>query len=127
MDPIVLVFLATPFCLLSAFYLIAACCQLQSPSGSSSGSATVSAAQQRQFVPGTVVVIFQGGKVDCCCICLEEYKEGDKCKILSKCKHLYHDSCIEEWLLKGRNCPVCRDSVRGVPVTVSIDDLNQLV
>src|SRR5581483_2960393 len=38
-----------------------------------------------------------------CSICLEEIIEG----IELKCKHLYHNECISEWINVKYNCPCC--------------------
>ncbi|WCJ23300.1 RING/U-box superfamily protein [Euphorbia peplus] len=45
-----------------------------------------------------------------CSICLEEFKNGDKCGVLSSCKHVHHKVCIQLWLNGGdeRSCPKCR-------------------
>lgn len=42
-----------------------------------------------------------------CIICLENYKIGDKISILS-CEHFYHKKCLNEWLKKKEECPLCR-------------------
>ncbi|XWS56348.1 hypothetical protein CRYUN_Cryun09bG0078300 [Craigia yunnanensis] len=41
-----------------------------------------------------------------CAICLEELRDGDSCRILSNCKHLYHQLSIDQWLVKDRYCPL---------------------
>ena len=44
-----------------------------------------------------------------CAICLEEYNDEDKVRIL-KCDHGYHQDCIDKWLTNcNYKCPVCRD------------------
>jgi len=44
-----------------------------------------------------------------CSICLEDYNEEDKLRIL-KCEHGFHTECIDKWLLEcNYKCPVCRD------------------
>ncbi|GMI80601.1 hypothetical protein HRI_001729400 [Hibiscus trionum] len=48
-----------------------------------------------------------------CVICLEEFKEDDSCRVLPNCKHLYHQFCIDQWLVKNRHCPLCRGSVHN--------------
>ncbi|MBA0881334.1 hypothetical protein Goshw_021866 [Gossypium schwendimanii] len=52
----------------------------------------------------------ESGSKDCA-ICLEELKEGDRCRMLSKCRHVYLLSCIDRWLLKHSHCPLCRASI----------------
>lgn len=45
-----------------------------------------------------------------CCICLDAYSEGDTiCVPVTKsCNHVFHESCIKEWLKKNDQCPLCR-------------------
>jgi len=46
-------------------------------------------------------------KDDKCPICLEKYKSSDIIKKLP-CKHLYHKSCIYQWLKQSNLCPICK-------------------
>ncbi|KAJ4824160.1 hypothetical protein Tsubulata_042529 [Turnera subulata] len=48
-----------------------------------------------------------------CAICFVDFKDGDSCKVLSGCSHMYHLKCINRWLVKKTRCPLCRVSVRG--------------
>ncbi|GMI66069.1 hypothetical protein HRI_000276200 [Hibiscus trionum] len=51
-------------------------------------------------------------KVESCAICLEEYVQGEKVRVLPRCKHMFHKDCIEEWLqVPSLHCPICRDQV----------------
>ncbi|KKK26455.1 hypothetical protein ARAM_000269 [Aspergillus rambellii] len=44
-----------------------------------------------------------------CLICLSDYEVAEELRQLTKCKHLYHRDCIDQWLTTGRNsCPLCR-------------------
>ena len=49
-----------------------------------------------------------------CCICMEEYKAGQKVCTLP-CTHSYHFGCCKKWLKKHAICCVCRASVGSVP------------
>ncbi|OWM87903.1 E3 ubiquitin-protein ligase SDIR1-like isoform X2 [Punica granatum] len=48
--------------------------------------------------------------VGTCAICLEDLSQGDDEKrlISMPCDHLFHDSCIFNWLDRSRICPLCR-------------------
>ncbi|KAK6944409.1 Zinc finger, RING-type [Dillenia turbinata] len=51
--------------------------------------------------------------VEQCYICLSEYEEGDKIRVLP-CHHEYHMSCVDKWLKEIQGvCPLCRGDVRG--------------
>lgn len=47
-----------------------------------------------------------------CAICLGEYQEKEVLRIMPKCGHSFHLSCIDVWLRKQSTCPVCRLSVQ---------------
>ncbi|KAH7282336.1 hypothetical protein KP509_35G025600 [Ceratopteris richardii] len=48
----------------------------------------------------------------CCAICLEDYKQGERLRILP-CRHEFHISCIDEWLKNRRCfCPICKMDAR---------------
>ncbi|KAK1290259.1 E3 ubiquitin-protein ligase [Acorus calamus] len=43
---------------------------------------------------------------DVCPTCLEEY-DAENPRIITKCEHHFHLSCILEWLERSDTCPVC--------------------
>ncbi|XP_004138766.1 probable E3 ubiquitin-protein ligase RHG1A isoform X1 [Cucumis sativus] len=45
-----------------------------------------------------------------CCICQEEYLNGDEVGTL-QCEHTYHEGCIHQWLRLKNWCPICKASV----------------
>ncbi|KAF8091841.1 hypothetical protein N665_0433s0010 [Sinapis alba] len=42
-----------------------------------------------------------------CCICQEEYSEGEDMGTL-ECGHDFHSQCIKEWLKHKNLCPICK-------------------
>ncbi|UJR31458.1 hypothetical protein I4U23_018948 [Adineta vaga] len=54
-----------------------------------------------------------------CSICLETYRSGQEVSILS-CSHEYHSSCIKEWMMKNRSCPMCRKDIHNQPQFVTL-------
>ncbi|KAK0591808.1 hypothetical protein LWI29_008530 [Acer saccharum] len=53
-----------------------------------------------------------GGEGNECCICLGDFEDGDKVKILPGCQHSYHCECVDKWLMTRSSCPLCRNSLR---------------
>jgi hypothetical protein len=51
-----------------------------------------------------------------CAICLTSFKERDMiCESSNgSCRHAFHRACMESWLLKHDDCPVCREKYLGV-------------
>lgn len=42
-----------------------------------------------------------------CCICMEKYGDTHEIK-RTPCKHVFHATCIKNWLKTQRTCPLCR-------------------
>lgn len=52
-----------------------------------------------------------------CAVCLNEFAEEDRLRLLPKCKHAFHIDCIDTWLLSNSTCPLCRRSLLPDPIT----------
>ncbi|CAA0818296.1 RING-H2 finger protein ATL46 [Striga hermonthica] len=43
-----------------------------------------------------------------CAVCLCEFTEHDRLRLLPSCSHAFHVECIDTWLLSSSSCPLCR-------------------
>jgi len=50
----------------------------------------------------------EGGVDEDCTICLEKMEET--VVKLNNCSHMYHEGCILDWLVRKRECPLCRQN-----------------
>ncbi|XP_062224732.1 RING-H2 finger protein ATL74-like [Phragmites australis] len=48
---------------------------------------------------------------DVCAICLGEFADGEKVRVLPRCGHGFHVRCVDTWLVSHDSCPTCRGSV----------------
>ncbi|KAK1389438.1 E3 ubiquitin-protein ligase RLIM-like [Heracleum sosnowskyi] len=61
-----------------------------------------------------------------CYICLAEYEDGDKIRILP-CHHEYHMICVDKWLKEIHGvCPLCRGDVREMDTSASNTEIPSL-
>ncbi|KAG2316243.1 hypothetical protein Bca4012_067055 [Brassica carinata] len=51
-----------------------------------------------------------------CSVCLSEFQENERLRLLPKCSHAFHVPCIDTWLKSHSNCPLCR---AGISVTAA--------
>ncbi|KMT01575.1 hypothetical protein BVRB_9g215710 [Beta vulgaris subsp. vulgaris] len=65
------------------------------------------------LLPTTNYVCEAGGsnKQTDCAICLTEFADGDIMRILPRCNHVFHVTCIDTWLGSHSSCPSCRQLV----------------
>lgn len=61
--------------------------------------------RQRKYSPCDLEVA--SAEQEPCCICREDYKEGEEIVTLD-CKHDFHTPCIKEWLMNKNLCPICK-------------------
>ncbi|KAF5749462.1 RING-H2 finger protein ATL56 isoform X2 [Tripterygium wilfordii] len=55
---------------------------------------------------------FSNGR-DCeCVVCLDGIRQGQWCRRLVNCGHVFHRKCVDAWLLKAATCPICRTRVQ---------------
>ena len=54
-----------------------------------------------------------------CPICLGDFANGEKVRVLPKCNHGFHVRCIDTWLLSHSSCPNCRHSLLELQQTMS--------
>lgn len=50
-----------------------------------------------------------------CSVCLSEFTEEEKLRLLPKCGHAFHIPCIDTWLKSHSNCPLCRANILPSP------------
>jgi len=52
--------------------------------------------------------------VECieCSICLNEVEADENVRHLPTCHHTFHKACIDLWLLRSTDCPLCKQCVR---------------
>ncbi|KAI3834049.1 hypothetical protein MKX03_033011 [Papaver bracteatum] len=79
-------------------------------------------------IPVTIYGSSKGGNKNAlvaptdCPICLGEFIEGEKCRILPKCNHGFHVKCIDTWLLSHSSCPTCRHSLLELPTAPPLSE-----
>uniref|UniRef100_A0A0D6R4N4 RING-type E3 ubiquitin transferase n=1 Tax=Araucaria cunninghamii TaxID=56994 RepID=A0A0D6R4N4_ARACU len=47
-----------------------------------------------------------------CAVCLCEFEENEKGRLLPKCNHSFHTECIDMWFESHSTCPLCRTSAQ---------------
>ena len=52
-------------------------------------------------------------KYNCCSICLADFKKGEQVKVVPRCGHTFHNSCLEKWLVQKWRCPNCNVKIKA--------------
>uniref|UniRef100_A0A914ZVT4 RING-type domain-containing protein n=3 Tax=Parascaris univalens TaxID=6257 RepID=A0A914ZVT4_PARUN len=45
-----------------------------------------------------------------CPVCIDPYRTGDIVRSLP-CRHVFHKTCVDPWLLEHRTCPMCKSDI----------------
>mmetsp|Transcript_10023 Transcript_10023/g.22772 ORF Transcript_10023/g.22772 Transcript_10023/m.22772 type:complete len:218 (+) Transcript_10023:580-1233(+) len=53
-----------------------------------------------------------------CMVCLEAFAAGENLRTLP-CLHRYHQSCVDEWLSRSRECPICKRDITAAAIPVA--------
>ncbi|XP_047323606.1 RING-H2 finger protein ATL46-like [Impatiens glandulifera] len=63
-----------------------------------------------------------------CAVCLCEFSEKDKLRLLPTCSHAFHINCIDTWLLSNSTCPLCRGTLfsPGRPIENPVFDFDDM-
>lgn len=84
------------------------------PSGAASASAPGGAGGRAAVAAGAGTAAGGGGggmeEALQCMVCMEDFVVGDKLRTLP-CLHRYHQSCIDEWLCRSPECPICKRNI----------------
>ncbi|KAK9059417.1 hypothetical protein SSX86_022037 [Deinandra increscens subsp. villosa] len=59
-----------------------------------------------------------------CAVCLSEFEDGEKGRVLPNCKHRFHTGCIDVWFFSNSTCPLCRSPVEPA-VSTEITGLSE--
>ncbi|KAJ9186598.1 hypothetical protein P3X46_002147 [Hevea brasiliensis] len=51
---------------------------------------------------------YEANTMTYCAICLDCFQKGERCRSFPLCKHTFHASCIDPWLVRRLTCPTCR-------------------
>jgi len=88
--------------------------RLQDYTSLSMGNSPGLSPTQINSLPGSLSIFAsscEDGQDGECSICLNEFVQGDTVRNLGVCKHSFHKSCIDLWLLRRADCPLCKRKV----------------
>ncbi|KAI3887673.1 hypothetical protein MKX03_010195 [Papaver bracteatum] len=62
---------------------------------------------------------------DSCAICLCEYEGQDEIRPLMNCRHIFHGSCLDRWMINNQTtCPLCRTSLVPTQIEKAFEESN---
>ena len=62
-------------------------------------------------MPSTV--IDNNDKIQECVICMVDLEVGDTVRYLP-CAHMFHKTCVDNWLMRNLTCPTCMEELTEV-------------
>ena len=71
---------------------------------------TLNAISVEQFDPSAIDPVNRPESTVQCMICLSEFEAGESLRRLP-CAHVYHQPCIDEWLRRCTDCPLCKTNI----------------
>ncbi|KAL3365853.1 hypothetical protein AABB24_010797 [Solanum stoloniferum] len=58
-----------------------------------------------------------------CAVCLNDFQDNEKLRIIPSCAHIFHIDCIDVWLQKNANCPLCRTNISSTKIPYPNDNI----
>uniref|UniRef100_A0A0D9VMS6 RING-type E3 ubiquitin transferase n=1 Tax=Leersia perrieri TaxID=77586 RepID=A0A0D9VMS6_9ORYZ len=58
-----------------------------------------------------------------CAVCISEFQEEERVRLLPSCLHVFHVDCIDTWLQGNANCPLCRSAIATNNSQLPLDQL----
>ncbi|KAL6635162.1 hypothetical protein ACP70R_027833 [Stipagrostis hirtigluma subsp. patula] len=74
-----------------------------------------------RYAEAKALRVGKGGALECA-VCLSEFEDDERLRLLPKCSHAFHPDCIGEWLASHVTCPVCRCNLDPNKETSSDDE-----
>jgi len=89
------------------------------PTTSMAGEAHLTPAQIK-CLPGVRMIAKGDADEDQDCpICLQCFSPTDVVRQLGACGHVFHRSCLDLWLLRAAECPMCKTRVEAAPLSTA--------
>ncbi|TKY49762.1 RING-H2 finger protein ATL51 [Spatholobus suberectus] len=119
--------LASTFILVTYYTIISRFCRHRHEDGSSelgqvsssSSSSSSNSGLDEALIKSITVCKYNkvGGVVEGheCSVCLSEFEENERLRLLPRCNHAFHLPCIDAWLKSHATCPLCRSTITASP------------
>lgn len=61
---------------------------------------------------------------DCCSICIDGLKNGNKVRQIITCKHAFHSTCLLQWIKVNETCPNCKEDLNKEKLLEKLRTMN---